>query len=558
MQNNTKRFLPLVVLVAVGFQPSAQSQQYAGQFQGSGARHSPKTSSLPPPMDPEQDAQSRTAPYLLRDPGRAPVSASVEAQIRLSQELLEEAADLFARGDRESARLRFDMALDAVLEGQGRTQWDKDRLRNQYRRLIETIYRYEVEGAVVESPKNEEILDKAPLDDIVDLTFPVEPGLRSKVVDQLSDTVSQLPLEVTDPVLSFINYFSSERGRKKIEAGFRRAGRYADMIYRILDEEGLPQELIYLAQAESAFLPRAVSRMAAGGMWQFIRSRGREYGLMQSPETDDRFDPEKATRAAARHLRDLYEQFGDWYLAIAAYNCGPGNVERAVQRTGYADFWELYRRNALPRETSNYLPIILALTIMAKNPAAYGLENIEPDPPLQYDTIQLGSRTHLALIADIAERPLAEIRELNPAVLRLTAPAGYQVRVPKGMGSFIMAALESIPAEKRASWRVHRVESNETVAGIAKRYNTTAKSILEANGADLVEPEEGDLLVIPVAYPGSPVAAAKNPAAPKRPARSTSAAKTAPTRRTTGKASPAAQRSVTQASAAKRKNSVNR
>lgn len=557
MQIDAKRFLPLVVLLAVGFQPAARPQQYAGQFQGTGARHSPRTPSAPPTVDPDQDAQSRTSPYLLRDPGRAPVSTDVEIQIRLSQELLEEGAELFARGDRESARLRFDMALDAVLEGQGRTQSDRDRLRSQYRRLVETIYRYEVEGTVVQLPKNEAILDKAPLDDIVDLTFPVEPGLRSKVVDQLSDTVSQLPLEVTDPVLSFINYFSGEKGRKKIEAGFRRAGRYADMIYRILDEEGLPQELIYLAQAESAFLPRAVSRMAAGGMWQFIRSRGREYGLMQTAETDDRFDPEKATRAAARHLRDLYEQFGDWYLAIAAYNCGPGNVERAVQRTGYADFWELYRRNALPRETSNYLPIILALTIMAKNPAAYGLENIEPDPPLQYDTIQIESRTHLALIADIADRPLAEIRELNPAVLRLTAPAGYQIRVPKGMGSFVMAALESIPAEKRASWRVHRVESNETVAGIAKRYNTTAQSILEANGADLVEPEEGDLLLIPVAYPGSAVTGAKGAAAAKGGRRSTSRARPAAQPRAGGPAA-APQKGVARASAAKRKGSVSR
>ena len=150
------------------------------------------------------------------------------------------------------------------------------------------------------------------------------------------------------------------------------------MIQRILDEEGIPQEIIHLAQAESGFIPRAVSRAAAGGMWQFLKWRGNEYGLKQTAYTDDRMDPEKATRAAARHLRDLYHEFGDWYLAIAAYNCGPGNVEKAVERTGYADFWELRARGVLPAETTNYVPIILAMTIMEKNAAEYGIEGFTP------------------------------------------------------------------------------------------------------------------------------------------------------------------------------------
>ena len=159
------------------------------------------------------------------------------------------------------------------------------------------------------------------------------------------------------------------------------------MIQRILDEEGVPQELIHLAQAESGFIPRAMSSKAAGGMWQFVKFRGQEYGLTQTKYTDERMDPEKATRAAARHLHDLYNQFGDWYLAIAAYNCGPGAVQRAVERTGYADFWELRRRAVLPAETTNYVPIILAMTIMEKNAAEYGLTGIQFDPPIEYDTV---------------------------------------------------------------------------------------------------------------------------------------------------------------------------
>ena len=153
---------------------------------------------------------------------------------------------------------------------------------------------------------------------------------------------------------------------------------------------------------------------------------------MQTPGTDDRLDPEKATRAAAKHLHDLYAMFGDWYLAMAAYNCGPGCVQRAVERTGYADFWELTRLNALPKETANYVPVILALTIMAKNPKDYDLENLETDRPVEYETIDLDTPTSLALIADAADRPVSEIQDLNPALLKSTAPAGYQLRVPKG------------------------------------------------------------------------------------------------------------------------------
>src|SRR6185369_7634744 len=186
-----------------------------------------------------------------------------------------------------------------------------------------------------------------------------------------------------DTVLGYINYFST-RGHRTIVAGIQRSGRYRPMIQRVLDEEGVPQELIHLAQAESGFIPRAVSRAAAGGMWQFLKWRGQQYGLMQTGYTDERMDPEKATRAAARHLRDLYNEFGDWYLAIAAYNCGPGTVERAVERTGYADFWELRARRMLPIETTNYVPIILAMTIMAKNAPEYGLDHITLEAPVEY------------------------------------------------------------------------------------------------------------------------------------------------------------------------------
>ena len=157
-------------------------------------------------------------------------------------------------------------------------------------------------------------------------------------------------------------------------------------------------------------------------MWQFVKFRGQQYGLNQTDLTDDRLDPEKATRAAARHLKDLYSEFGNWYLAIAAYNCGPGNIEKAVERTGYADFFELRARHAIPTETTNYVPIILAMTIMTKNAKEYGLDNLVPQSPVEYDTVRMSAATHLNLIGDMTDTPVSQLIELNPSLLKSVAP----------------------------------------------------------------------------------------------------------------------------------------
>ncbi|MGH9660044.1 MAG: lytic transglycosylase domain-containing protein, partial [Bryobacteraceae bacterium] len=333
----------------------------------------------------------------------------------------------------------------------------------------DAIHRYDLAGLGAGVLEEEPKFDKSPLEDILEMTFPVDPKLKRRVREEAAATSSQLPLTVNDSVLGFIHYFSG-RGRRTMIAGLQRAGRYRPMIQRILDEEGIPQELIHLAQAESGFFPRALSRKMATGMWQFVKFRGNEYGLKQTAYSDDRLDPEKATRAAARHLRDLYHRYGDWYLAIAAYNCGPGTVDRAVERTGYADFWELRSRRTLPLETTNYVPIVLAMTIMAKNARQYELEDVTPDPPIEYDVIEPSSPTHLALVADLTETPMAELQSLNPSLLRSVAPAGHSLRVPKGTANALVARLDTIPAERRATWRAHKVENGETLAVIGKRY----------------------------------------------------------------------------------------
>jgi membrane-bound lytic murein transglycosylase D len=404
----------------------------------------------------------------------------------------------YQEGDLDAARQEFDAALDVLLAAPDNLP-DRPLIERELDHIADTIYRYDLDGLTGASSRTAEVVyDKSPLDGILDMTFPTDPNLRPKVKEEILATVSQLPLQENDAVLGYIHYFSSERGRKVVVGGLRRSGRYRPLIQRILDDEGVPQELIYLAQVESGFLPRARSYRQAVGMWQFVQFRGREYGLMQGPGTDDRLDPEKATRAAAHHLHDLYSMFGDWYLAMAAYNCGPGCVQKAVERTGYADFWELRRLNALPKETSNYVPLILALTIVSKNPKDYDLENLELDRPMEYETLAVDSPTSLALVADAADRPVSEIQDLNPALLKMIAPAGYQLRVPKGTLPTVMSSLDIVPANHRVDWRLHRVTAGETLADVAHRYSTSVASFTTANVRPSTETlQPGDLLVVP-------------------------------------------------------------
>ena len=446
---------------------------------------------------------ARESPNLVERTLTTPVRPpEVDSRIVRAQDLFETGKKLYSVGDMTGARQEFDQAVDMLL-ATPENMPDRQRLEHKLDQMVDEIYHYDLDGLGAGVTQQTVVYESAPKDSILDLTFPTDPNLRPKVKEELEATVSQLPLEENDAVLSFIHYFSTDRGHKILVAGLQRAGRYRPLIQRILDEEGVPQELIYLAQIESGFLPRARSYKQAVGMWQFVQFRGREYGLNQTPYTDDRLDPEKATRAAAKHLHDLYAMFGDWYLAMAAYNCGPNCVDHAVQRTGYADYWELVRRNVLPRDTNNYVPVILAVTIMAKNPRDYNLENLDLDSPIDYDTISVESPTSLALIADASARPVPEIQELNPSLLKSIAPGGYQLRVPKGSSDLVRMALDEVPAEHRASWRLHRVIADETLAEIAHHFGTSEASIAAANQRPVAHLEAGDTLVIPVSYPSA-------------------------------------------------------
>jgi membrane-bound lytic murein transglycosylase D len=351
-----------------------------------------------------------------------------------------------------------------------------------------------------DNPTPQQKAEPAPIDEVNDVTPPVDPNVKARAEAEIKATHSDLPLMMIDQVAGYINYFSS-RGRGTLEHALTRSGRYRAMIERILKEQGVPQDLIYLAQAESGFHPYAVSRAGARGIWQFMGSRARAYDLHRDYWMDERQDPEKSTRAAAHHLRDLYNQFGDWYLAMAAYNSGPGTVQSAVKRTGYADFWELYRRNVLPKETRNYVPIIVAVTIMAKNPSQYGLDTIVPDPKMEYDTVTINYPVDLRLAAECLDVSPAELQELNPSLLRMTTPKGrFDLHLPVGSSEKYQTAIMAIPPAMRLWWRYHQVAPGETLMSVARANHTTVKAIADANQLDTAaDLDAGAKLILPIA-----------------------------------------------------------
>ncbi len=449
----------------------------------------------------EPQAKPQVPQALQADPV-ADLIARVEKEYQSGQ-------DNYEAGHLEAAKQNFDSAFNQLLgSGFDLQSSSDDRLERELDRILDGVNGLELAALQQGDGFAEQKSEPAPIDEANELTPAVDQTVKAKAEAEIKSTPSDLPLMMTDQVAGFINYFST-RGRGTVERALARSGRYEDMIRRTLKEEGVPQDLIYLAQAESGFHPLAVSRAGARGMWQFMGSRARGYGLERSWWVDDRQDPEKATQAAAHHLKDLYNEFGDWYLAMAAYNSGPGTVQSAVKRTGYADFWELYRRNALPKETRNYVPIILAVTIMAKNPAQYGLDSVVKEKPLAYDTVKIAYPIDLRLAAECVDATAQDLLDLNPSLLRMTTPKfsekdeAFELHLPAGTAAEFQTAVASIPTDKRVWWRYHKVQAGETLASIARTYHTNPKAIAEANDLNdgfnngAVAPESR--LIIPIA-----------------------------------------------------------
>ena len=427
-------------------------------------------------------------------------AAKVQQLINEAEQAYQNGVNSYDAGRLDAARTNFDAAVDLMLTS-GMDLKGDPQLADEFERLLDKVNSLEM-AALKQGNGFSPKLEAAPLDTADEVTFPANAALTAKLETELKTTQSDFPLVINDYVAGFISYFSnSPSGHAHLMASLERAGKYKEMISRDLREAGVPQDLMYLAVAESGFQPQALNRRSgAGGMWQFMPTGA--YGLARNGWFDERFDPEKSSKAYARYMKSLYDQFGDWYLAMAAYDWGPGYVQRAVMHTGYADFWELYRRGVLPAETKNYVPGIIAAIIMAKNPAQYGLENVVTDPPVVSDTVTVDSAVDLRLVADVTGATLEEIVALNPSLLRMTTPSDmpFDLHIPAGTRDTFTSRMKEVPPDKRDTWRFHVVRDGETLDSIATEFHSRAREIAEANdvaaGDDV---DTGDELVIPIA-----------------------------------------------------------
>ena len=424
----------------------------------------------------------------------------VQALIGKAETAYKSGVDNYNAGRLDAARMDFDFAVDSMLSSSMDIKAEPA-LSDEFDRLLSAINSLELVALQQGNGFSPKIED-APADVAGDVTFTASPELLAKVQQQLRTTQSDLPLVVNDTVAGWINYYqNSPAGHAHLKRSLERAGKYKAMIQKVLAEYGVPQDLIYLAVAESGFQAQVLNRSSgAGGMWQFMPFVN-SYGLSRNGYFDERFDPYKSSVAYAKYMKSLYNQFGDWYLAMAAYDWGPGNVQRVVGRTGYADFWELYHRNVMPAETRNYVPAIIAAAICAKNPAQYGLTDLVPDKPVVSDTVTTTYAIDLRLVADVTDSSVAEIVSLNPALLRLSTPAdnSYDLHLPPGTHDLYTARLKDIPESNRARWRFHVVKAGETLDSIAALLHAHATDIATYNDVTTSSPlQVDDELVVPV------------------------------------------------------------
>ncbi len=460
---------------------------------------------LPAPPPPASPLAFHPAParhlQLPPAPPPPPRLSPVALLINASQRDYARGVELYRHGRLDAARLRFDRAVTRILASPLPVR-ATPALQAELNQLVDQIHALEMNALEAGDGFTAAREHPAPMDTLAKLTFPLTPAIRAQVERQIRNRRGEMPLALNGPVIRYIHYFTTA-GRQELIRNFQRAGRYRAMIERIFRQEGIPRELIYLAQAESDFHNDSVSSAGARGMWQFMESRARGYGLRRNWWIDERQDPVLSTWAAARHLKSLHAEFGDWYLAMAAYDAGPRPVLEAVARTGYADFWQLYRRQVLPQETRHYVPIILALALIAKNPAPYGLTGIRPDPPLRMDTVRLTAPVDLRLAAECANASLQQMRRLNPDLLRLTTPnlPGFALHVPYGESAAFQAALDRIPPDKRVVWRYHRVRAGESLRALARRYAVRLRQLAAVNNLDPGRPlPRGARLVIPIRH----------------------------------------------------------
>src|SRR5215475_14532681 len=456
-------------------------------------------------------------------------SLEIQRVIERSNGYFQAAEASFKDGNFDKARREYDRAVDAVLEA-GIDVRSDPRLNQHYQNLVERIFQRQMtlmtgpgappasdvaQNKGDNSPQSgsanksedkqgsdrgfgQQAYEPSPLDELTKLSL-TEDETKGVTEDQVQTAVATTKIDFkfrpNALIQSYINYYLG-RGRETMEQGLRRSGRFLEMSQKIFKEEGVPQDIAWLGQVESAWSPVARSWAAAVGLWQFIPDTGARYGLRQDYYVDERSSFEKATRASARYLRWLADRYdGNWELAMAAYNSGEGRIDSAIARSGYADFWEIYSRGLIPQETRNYVPNILAVILIAKNPEKYGF-SVKPEPPLKYDYVKVNNMVDMRLVSDATDTPYDMVLALNPDLKRGVTPPGvdHLLRVPPGKGRALQTALLRVPPEKRSTWRMLTAQADDTFEAISRKTGVSASAIQQVNGGAI---KPGVKVVIP-------------------------------------------------------------
>ena len=428
---------------------------------------------------------------------------AVSELIALSTSHFEAGQRELREGHLEMAKAEFNKSLEVLLESRfgARTV---PRIREHFDRLVERISAYELTALAQGDGFTEKRYEPATIDDLLTIsTFeqpPATPETKRAVSDDLQETPHDIDIPLNGRVLQYVQLFSG-RLKSYLEDGLSRGVQYLPMIQEVFRAEGLPLDLAYVPLIESAFKPSALSKAKAKGIWQFMRGTALENGLQHDWYIDERADPEKATRAAAKYLTTLHNMFGDWHLALASYNGGPGRVQRAVKRSKRTDFWQLSASSRyLPRETRDYVPLILAAIVIARNPAQYGLAIVEPELP-QTERVTVYGPIDLRKVAEWAGVPAEVIQDLNPELRRWTTPVratDYTLTVPQGTGARILAAMGTAEPEDLVSFNRYTVKKGETIQTIAKKLKVSRTDLAEANYLSTkARLDAGQQLIIP-------------------------------------------------------------
>jgi membrane-bound lytic murein transglycosylase D len=443
---------------------------------------------------------------------QAPVDDPILTLIATSERHFKTGQTELGLGRLEAAKQEFNRAIDVLLESPygARTE---PRIREHFDRLVDRISSYELKALAEGDGFTEKKYEAASIDELLALsaTFGSPPApreLKEAVRSDLQTTGHDVPIPLNQRVLAYIELFQG-RLHDFIEEGMKRGSRYLPMIQSVFRAEGLPLDLAYVPLVESAFKPNALSRAKAKGVWQFMSGTALENGLHRDWYIDERSDPEKATVAAAKYLRTLSRIFGgDWYLALASYNGGPGRLQKAIRRAGVDDFWKLADRpKVLPRETREYVPMILAAIVIARNPAQYGFD-FESEAPAVYEKVTLPRPVDLRRVAEWADTTIDEIQALNPELRRWTTPlkdSRYELKVPVGTAGPIRARLNDAPVTDFASLKWYTVKHGETLPLIARKLRVSKADLAEANylsrtahvhgGEKLIVPHEATVLM---------------------------------------------------------------